>query len=98
MTRPIDEGDVAVAPGLHELQRVADRLVKVERPRFRGHQRLDRLVKVDMAADDATEDIALRQHATKPPVALADEHGIAGPRPLDGPQAIGEARARRYGH
>ena len=41
----VDERDVPVAAGLHELDRVADRLVQVERARLGGHQRLDRLAR-----------------------------------------------------
>ena len=94
----VDERHVAVAAGLHELDRVADRLVEVERARLGGHSDLDRLVEVDVAADDAAEDVALGQHAEEAAVGVADEHRIAGPGALDRAQAIGEAGARRDGH
>src|SRR4051794_34977701 len=42
----IDERHVAVAARLHELDRVADRLVEVERPGMRDHDGLDRLLEV----------------------------------------------------
>ena len=59
----VDDRHVPVAPGLHQDDRVADRLVEVERVRIGGHQRLDRLAQVDVAADDPAEDVALGQDA-----------------------------------
>ena len=46
----VDERDVPVAAGLHEVDRVADRLVQVERPGVLVHERLDRLVQVHVVA------------------------------------------------
>ena len=39
--------DVAVATGLHQVDRLTDGLVEIQRAGFAGHQRLDRLGQVD---------------------------------------------------
>ena len=94
----VDERHVPVATGLHQHDRVADRLVEVEGARLGGHERLDRLAQVHLAADDPPEDVALGQDAGETAVGLADEDGIARPGVLDGPQAIGQRGARRDRH
>ena len=94
----VDQRHVAVATGLHQVDRVADRLVEVERVRLGGHQRLDRLAQVDVPADDPSEDVALGQHAGEPTGGVADEDRIAGPGALDRPHAVGQGGARRDGH
>ena len=86
----VDDRDVAVAAGLHQDDRVADGLVEVERLRLSGHERLDGLAQVDIAGHDAAEDVALREHPDERPVGGADEDRIAGPGPLDRPQAVRE--------
>jgi hypothetical protein len=55
-------------------------------------------VEIDVTTDEAAEDVPFGQDAAKSAVAVADEHRIAGPGPLDRPQALREARARRNGH
>ena len=95
MARLVDERHVPVATGLHQDDRVADRLVEVERARLGGHERLDRLAQVDLTADDPPEDVTLGQDAGETAVGLADEDRIAGPAALDRSQAIGQRGARR---
>ena len=94
----VDDRHVAVATGLHQHDRVADRLVEVERARLGRHERLDRLRQVDVAADDPAEDVALGQDADEPSGRVADEDRIAGPGALDRAQALGQRGARRDGH
>src|SRR6476659_10682310 len=77
----VEQRHVPVAAGLHELDRVADRLLGVEVVPGRRHHRLDRLREVDVAADDPAEDVALRQDADETSVGLGHEDRIAGARP-----------------
>ena len=63
----VDDRDVPIAARLHQLDRVADGLVEVERPRFGRHQCLDGLGQIDVADHDAREDVALRQDADQRP-------------------------------
>ena len=98
MARLVDERHVPVATGLHQDDRVADRLVQVQGARLGGHERLDRLAQVHLTADDPPEDVTLGQDAGEAAVGLADEDGIARPGPLDRSQAIGQRGARRDRH
>ena len=75
----VDQRDVAVATGLHQLDRVADRLVEVERLRLGVMSVSTGLVEVDLTGHDAAEDVALGQHADEAPVRVAHEDRIAGP-------------------
>ena len=89
----VEERDVPIATGLHQLDRVANRLVEVEVVRLRRHHRLDRLAEVDVAADDAAEDVALGEDAGERAVGIGHEDRIAGSGPPDRGDAVGEARA-----
>ena len=76
VTLVVDERDVPITAGLHELDRVTDRLVEVERSRLGGHQRFDRLTEVDLPADDALEDVPLGQDAPEPAVGTKTESPV----------------------
>src|SRR5262245_31181826 len=94
----VEQRHVAVAAGLHQLDRVPDRLLEVEVLPAGGHHRLDRLAEVHVATHDPAEDVALGQDAGEAPVGMGHEHGIARAGPLDCRDAVGEARAGRDGH
>ncbi len=94
----VDDRHVPVAARPHQHDRVADRVVEVERLRIGRHERLDRLGQVDPAADDLAEDVALGQHPEQPPGGIADEDRIAGSGALDGAHALGQQGPRQDGH
>ena len=93
----VDERDVAVAPVGEQGDRVVDGLLEAEGSRRPVHQRLDRRVEVDLAADHHAEDVALGQDAAQPPVRVGHDDRIAGARQLDEPQALAERRALGHG-
>ena len=90
----VDDRHVAVAAGLHELDRVADRLVEVERLRFARHQRLDRLGEVDVADHDPARRCRAPSGRRGADRTRRNEHRIASAGALDRPEALGKARAR----
>ena len=94
----VDQRDVAVAAGLHQDDRVADRVVEVERVRLGRHQASTGCARSTLAADDPAEDVALGQDAGQAARRVADEHRIARPGPLDGADALGQRRPRQDGH
>src|SRR3954467_4074019 len=79
----IDERHVPGTTGLHELDRVADRLVQVEGPGVRDHHRLDRLAQVNASGNQLAEDVPLGEHAEEVARGVGHEHGIAGAGLLD---------------
>src|SRR4029078_5508509 len=94
----VDDRDVPIPARLHQVDRVPDGLVEIERPRFGRHERLDRPRQVHMADHDPREDVALRQHAQKRACLVAHEDRIARARALDRTDAFRQGRARRDGH
>src|SRR6188474_2302532 len=94
----VEQWHVPVAARLHEVDRVADRLLEVEVVPARRHHCLDRLVEVDVAADDAAEDVTLREQADESAIGLGHEDRIARSGPLDRGDTVGEARAGRDRH
>src|SRR4051794_14277854 len=68
----VDERNVSETSRLHQLDRVADGLIERQRSRCLRHHLLDRRLQIDAAddirSDQASEDVALGQHAEKPAV------------------------------
>src|SRR6185436_1280022 len=87
----VQQRDVPVAAGLHQLDRAADGLLEVEVVRLRRHQRLDGLGQVDrrdIATDETAEDVSLRQDAEEAALGVDDEYGIARAGSADRGEAV----------
>ena len=90
----VDQGNIAIPAGLHEIDRVAHGLVEMKRPGMLLHDRLDRPAQIHFVADEAGKDVALGQDASEAAIQVGHEHGIGAARLPDHVDAGGKAGAR----